>query len=89
MSAAIYVMGMFIVFILGGQLGLLAGFLLWRRKPVAEAPAEDPTEDELEQARKEREELINSQKAFQSMMGYNADIAYGINRDDEFTAGGS
>lgn len=89
MSAAIYIMGMFLVFILGGQLGLAGGYLLWGRKPVAEKPVEAATDDEIELARKEREELINSQKAFQSMMGYNADIAYGINREDEFTAGGS
>ena len=89
MSAAIYIMGMFIVFILGGQLGLVGGYLLWGRKRAVEKPAEEATDDELELARREREELINSQKAFQSMMGYNADIAYGINSEDDFFAGGS
>ena len=89
MSAAIYVMGVFIVFILGAQLGLTAGYLLWKRKRVEEKPEPSVSEDELERARKEREELINSQRAFQAMMGYNADIAYGINHDDEITAGGS
>lgn len=89
MDAAIYVIGMLVVLVLGLQLGLVLAYFFWRSKPTAEAPAKDPTEEELEQARKEREELIRSQEAFQRMMGYNADIAYGINRDDEFTAGGS
>ncbi len=78
-----------IVFVNGAMLGLAGGYFLWRKpKPVATVE-QPPADDEIERARKEREELMASQRAFQSMMGYNADIAYGINSEDDFFAGGS
>lgn len=78
-----------IVFINGAVLGLAGGYFLWKRPKPVEPVEQRPADDELERARKEREELMASQKAFQSMMGYNADIAYGINSEDDFFAGGS
>lgn len=78
-----------IVFVNGAMLGLAAGYFLWKRPKPVKAEEPRPVDDEIERARKEREELVASQKAFQSMMGYNADIAYGINPEDDFFAGGS
>jgi len=46
------------------------------------APAPSPmTAAEEEKLRQEREELKAEQEAFLGMMGYNADIAYGVNED--------
>lgn len=92
MSTAIYLVGMLVVFVLGGELGFFLGFFLWAHKPAPKVEEKNPaqdTDEEMERARKEREELINSQKAFQRMMGYNADIAYGVDAMDDFPAGGS
>ena len=76
--------------VIGAAIGLFVGYMLWSRaKPVAKPAAEEPSTEDIEQAIKEREELIASQKAFRAMMGYNADIAYGINTEDDLTAGGS
>ncbi len=85
----IYAVLCFLTFVNGAALGFAAGYFVFGRKKAAEAPSEDPTDDELERAEKEREELIAAQKAFQTMMGYNADIAYGLDAEDDFTAGGS
>ena len=76
--------------IIGAAIGIFIGYLLFGRAVPEEKPeADKPSSDDIERARKEREELIASQKAFHAMMGYNADIAYGISAEDEFTAGGS
>jgi len=83
----IYGVLMFLLFVDGAAIGVVAGYFIWGKPKPAVQPAEDRTEEELEKARKEREELIASQKAFQRMMGYNADIAYGVEEDD-LTAGG-
>lgn len=90
MSTAIYVLGVFIAWFIGAQIGLAAGYMLWARRPRIRdtAPAPGPGEDEIARAMQEREELIKSQKAFQTLMGYNADIAYGIESSDA-PAGGS
>lgn len=79
-----------VLFINGLTIGLVGAYFLWGREKPKETKVEtSPTVDEIEKAKKEREELIASQKAFQSMMGYNADIAYGVSLDDDLTAGGS
>lgn len=91
----IYALLWLMVFVNGMAIGAVLTYLFLRRGKV-EVPAvepataaEGPSSEELERARREREELIASQKAFQAMMGYNADIAYGIASDDDITAGGS
>ena len=84
----VYGILMFLLFVNGAAIGIAAGYLIWGRpKPAAVQQTEDHTDEELERAKKEREELIASQRAFQRMMGYNADIAYGVEEDD-LTAGG-
>jgi hypothetical protein len=48
-------------------------------REALQKPEPDPmTEAEIERLRKEREEFQAEQKAFLGMMGYNADIAYGV-----------
>lgn len=88
----IYAVLMFLLFVNGMAIGLAAGIFLgyakWKRPEAARQGSGNPTEDEIARAKREREELIESQKAFQGMMGYNADIAYGIGEDD-LNAGGS
>lgn len=44
------------------------------RRPKLETPEEE-----------ERRRLIEDQKAFRTMMGYNADVAFGAVVDDQFT----
>ena len=54
------------------------------RKPkvnAVSAPESTLSVEELERIRKEREELKAEQAAFLSMVGYNADIAYGLNQN--------
>ena len=41
------------------------------------------TDEEIEAMRREREELIETNKAFNDMMNYNADRAYAVGYDDE------
>lgn len=80
----------FIMLLIGGEIGFGVGWYLRGRPKKAAKPVEEaPNTEEIELARREREELIASQKAFRAMMGYNADIAYGINAEDDFDAGGS
>lgn len=73
-------------FVIGFEVGRFLKTNVHRR--AEEPPRVSPTESEIEKALREREEFIESQKAFQRMMGYNADIAYGI-ADDDIAAGGS
>ena len=87
MSTAIYVLGIFVAWFIGVEIGLAAGYLLWARKKAVEKAEAPLDEDELALAKQEREELIKSQRAFQTLMGYNADIAYGIANSD-ISAGG-
>lgn len=47
-------------------------------KPAAVAPA-SPTEEELGRLESERDRLREEQRAFHDLLGYNADIAYGVN----------
>lgn len=90
MSVAIYIVGMLVCVVLGIQIGAI-GAVLYMRTVKKDEPAPAPvvsdegntlTEEELEAIRKEREELIRSQEAFQRMIAYNADVAYGLARDD-------
>lgn len=62
--------------------GILIGYAFGSSGSRAKAPESKPiSEAEVEKIRKEREELEAQQKAFKDMMGYNADIAYGVNED--------
>lgn len=62
--------------------GVLIGYAFGGSGNRAKAPESKPiSEAEAEKIRKEREELEAQQKAFKDMMGYNADIAYGVNED--------
>lgn len=89
MSAVLTVVLMIVMLLFGAEFGLFAGYLVWgRKKPAAPAVEPMPTDEEIEAARREREELIASQKAFQTMLGYNADIAYGIG-DSDLASGGN
>jgi hypothetical protein len=89
MSAVLIVILMFIVFVLGAESGALLVYLAFvRKRPAQVQEPASPTDAEIEAAKREREELIASQKAFQQMVGYNADIAYGI-EDTDFTSGGN
>ena len=51
-----------------------------KKESVKPEPASSSADD-IEAARKEREALKEQQKAFLDMMGYNADIAYGVNEN--------
>ena len=45
-----------------------------------EPAAVEPTEDEARKLAEERERLREEQKAFHDLIGYNADVAYGISK---------
>ena len=63
-------------------LGYIVGSRERKPKPSAvSAPESTLSVEELEKIRKEREELKAEQAAFLSMVGYNADIAYGLNQN--------
>lgn len=70
--------------LLGAALGVgffVAGFALGRRSAAAPAPVEKtPSEIEQEELEREREKLKADQAAFHEMMGYSADIAYGLKK---------
>lgn len=61
-------------------LGVFAlGFFVGQRfqKPAsAEKPG--PDEDEVERIRRERERMEKEQAAFRALVGYSADVAYGL-----------
>ncbi|MBP5462231.1 MAG: hypothetical protein J6Y20_08920 [Lachnospiraceae bacterium] len=87
MSAVVMVLVWLMALVNGAAIGLFVGYLLWHvKKEEPVAPAQ-PTDEERELAMREREELIESQKAFRQMMNYNADIAYGISNDNLSTGG--
>lgn len=89
MNIAVIILVWVLALMYGGLAGLFAGYRLWGKKSApVQVPLPSPTDDEIEKAKAERRELIEAQKAFQSMMGYNADIAYGIG-DNDITAEGS
>ena len=80
----------FLMLLIGAEIGVFVGYLLWgKAKKAKVVPEQEPGEEEIERIRKEREDLIASQNAFRAMMGYNADIAYGISAEDDLAAGGS
>jgi hypothetical protein len=47
-------------------------------RPVKRAPEKDVTEAEIKRAKREREELEADQRAFRALVGYSADVAYGL-----------
>ena len=59
------------------------GFRFGRTMTTAAPAAEPLTEDEKNEIVLERKRLIAEQNAFSSMMGYNANVAYGIATKDE------
>ena len=78
-----------------GMLGALVGiglFLIgfWVGKSVYELklpPEVTPTEEEAAQIREERERLIQEQKAFQELVNYNSNTAYGLDKVNTGNAG--
>ena len=64
-------------FLYGVPLGIVIGFFMRGRKAVS-SPAVTPSVEELERIKKEREELRAEQDAFQKILGYSADVAYGL-----------
>lgn len=84
MSDAMYVVCMMLCLLNGFLVGLVFS---QHRTPVETArsavkPEPDSfSEEEIEAMRKEREAFKEQQKAFLDMMGYNADIAYGVNEN--------
>lgn len=83
MSDAMYVVCMMLCLLNG----FLAGMVFSQHRTQVESakPAKlEPdsfSEEEIEAMRKEREAFKEQQKAFLDMMGYNADIAYGVNEN--------
>lgn len=79
MSVAFWVLLCVMAFLYGVPVGVLIGYRLWKRapKPVTQGM----TAEESARIQREREELKAEQEAFLSMMGYNADIAYGMDQD--------
>lgn len=63
--------------------GVVVGFKL--RSRIAEHEASKRPKPETP-AEEERRRLIEDQKAFRTMMGYNADTAFGTAVVDQFTA---
>ena len=76
--------------LLGAALGLAffaCGFYFGRKSAALPKAAEftgaimpEPTEAEKAAIEKERERLRSEQNAFHDLLGYNADIAYGLAR---------
>ena len=87
MSAVLIVLVWIMALVNGAAIGFGLGYMRWGQKKTGPVAPAAPTEEDLELARREREELIESQKAFRQMMNYNADIAYGISNDNLSTGG--
>lgn len=73
--------------LLGAALGLAffaAGFCFGRKSvgsgKITGADKYQPTEDELAEQEKVRERLRQEQEAFHDLVGYSADVAYGITK---------
>lgn len=84
MSDAMYVVCMMLCLLNGFLAGLV--FSQHRRSVEVARSAVKPepdsfTEEEIEAMRKEREAFKEEQKAFLDMMGYNVDIAYGVDEN--------
>ena len=77
MSVSLCVLLCSMAFLNGVPLGIVIGFFMRGKKPVS-APVVTPTVEELERIKKEREELRAEQDAFQKILGYSADVAYGL-----------
>lgn len=69
--------------LLGVLLGVglfICGFLFGKHVYAPRSlPTPELSEEEKAKIKEEREQLIAEQKAFRSLMDYNADMAYGIN----------
>lgn len=71
--------------LLGAALGavfFIAGFLFGRKTAAIHtapaAPQYEPTEADLAEIEKQRDRLRQDQEAFHDLMGYSADVAYGV-----------
>ena len=68
--------------LLGVLLGVglfVCGFLLGKHVYAPKSlPVPELSEEEKAKIREEREQLIAEQKAFRTLMDYNADMAYGL-----------
>ena len=70
--------------LLGAALGaafFVSGFLFGRKTaPIHNAPVPqyEPTEADLAEIEKQRDKLRQDQEAFHDLMGYSADVAYGV-----------
>ena len=71
--------------LLGAALGLAffaAGFWFGRKsavgKEITSADKYPPSEEELAEQERQRERLRQEQEAFHDLVGYSADVAYGI-----------
>lgn len=71
----------FLGFLLGAGVFLL-GMYLGRQQTQAPVKREevDPTEEQMRRLEKERRALEEEQRAFRHLVGYSADIAYGVER---------
>lgn len=64
-------------FLYGVPVGIIIGACVIGRRPKVSSSGM-PTEEEMERIKKEREELKAEQDAFQKILGYSADVAYGL-----------
>jgi hypothetical protein len=79
MSDAMFIFCAILLLINGFHIGYEVASHRLQAKPREALQKSEPiTEAEIERLRKEREEFQAEQKAFLGMMGYNADIAYGV-----------
>jgi len=81
MSEAVAILLCALCFFNGAVLGYAIGqYRREKKETVVRAPESTISEEDLEKIRKEREEMKAEQAAFLSMVGYNADIAYGLGK---------
>lgn len=75
--------------LLGAALGLAffaCGFYFGRKSAIPKAEEftgaikSEPTEEEKAEIEKERARLKSEQNAFHNLLGYSADVAYGVSR---------
>lgn len=83
MTEVLWVVLIFLALVNGVTIGYCLSQAVSGRpaKKVESSPEDTLPVEELERIRKEREELKAEQAAFLKIVGYNADIAYGLDQN--------
>lgn len=81
MYIALIILLSVLLLVISTAVGVFIGFLIWGRVKAKPIIPEAPSDAERASIAEQRRSLIEEQNAFQNLLGYNADIAYGVSAD--------